>query len=66
MQLLELDPPSYGVSTRAIYIIDDDGEQVFAGPFDSEIAAIAWIDLRQQNITQHLHRGSAIALTNRY
>jgi hypothetical protein len=50
MELLELDPPSYGVSTRGIYIIDDDGEQVFAGPFDSEIAAIAWIDLRQQNL----------------
>jgi len=48
MELLELDPPSYGVSTRGIYIIDDDGEQVFAGPFDSEVAAIAWIDLRQQ------------------
>jgi hypothetical protein len=53
VELLELDPPSYGVSTRGIYIIDDDGEQVFAGPFDSEIAAIAWIDLRQQNIVQH-------------
>jgi hypothetical protein len=53
MELLELDPPSYGVSTRGIYIIDDDGEQVFAGPFDSEIAAIAWINLRQQNIVQH-------------
>jgi hypothetical protein len=50
MELLELDPPSYGVSTRGIYIIDDDGEQVFAGPFDSEIAAIAWINLRQQNL----------------
>jgi hypothetical protein len=53
MELLELDPPSYGVTTRGIYIVDDDGEQVFAGPFDSEIAAIAWIDLRQQNIAQH-------------
>ena len=53
MELLELDPPGYGVSTRGIYIIDDDGKQVFAGPFDSEIAAIAWIDLRQQNIVQH-------------
>jgi hypothetical protein len=28
MELLELDPPSYGVSTHGIYIIDDDGEQV--------------------------------------
>jgi hypothetical protein len=53
MELLELDPPSYGVTTRGIYIVDDDGEQVCAGPFDSEIAAIAWINLRQQTIAQH-------------
>jgi hypothetical protein len=53
MELLELDPPSYGVSTRGIYIIDDDGEQIFAGPFASEIAAIAWIDHRQQSRVQH-------------
>ena len=53
MELLELDSPSYGVSTPEIYIIDDDGERVCAGPFDSEIAAIAWIDLRQQNFVEH-------------
>lgn len=53
MELLELDSPSYGVSTPGIYIIDDDGERVCAGPFDSEIAAIAWIDLRQQNFVEH-------------
>ena len=48
-----LSSPSYGVSTPGIYIIDDDGEHVCAGPFDSEIAAIAWIDLRQQNFVRH-------------
>ena len=53
MELLELDSPSYGVSTPEIYIIDDDGERVCAGPFASEIAAIAWIDLRQQSFVQH-------------
>ena len=47
MELLELNSPSYGVSTAGIYIIDDDGEQVCAGPFNSEIAAIAWIDLQR-------------------
>ena len=36
MELLELDSPSYGVSTPGIYIIDDDGERVCAGPFDSK------------------------------
>ena len=35
-KLLELDSPSYGVSTPGIYIIDDDGERVCAGPFDSK------------------------------
>jgi hypothetical protein len=53
VELLELDPPSYGVTTRGIYIVDDDGEQICAGPFDSEIAAIAWINLRQQTIAQY-------------
>ena len=52
MEVLELESPSYDVS---VYIIDDDGEHVCAGPFDSEISAIAWIDLRQQNFVQH-HR----------
>ena len=52
MELLELDSPSYGVSTPGIYIIDDDGERVCAGPFASEMAAIAWIDLRQQSFVQ--------------
>ena len=60
-KLLELDSPSYGVSTPGIYIIDDDGEHVCAGPFDSEIAAIAWIDLRQQKSAQHQQmKGSGI------
>ena len=49
VELRGLDSPSYGVSIPGIYIIDDDGEQVCAGPFDSEIAAIAWIDRRQEN-----------------
>jgi hypothetical protein len=61
MELLELDSPSYGVGTPGIYIIDDDGEHVCAGPFDSEIAAIAWIDLRQQKFAQHQQlKGSGI------
>ena len=61
MELLELDSPSYGVRTPGIYIIDDDGEHVCAGPFDSEIAAIAWIDLRQQKSAQHQQlKGSGI------
>ena len=39
-RLLELEPPDYGVHTTGIYVIDDDGIGVRAGPFESETAAI--------------------------
>ena len=32
-------------------IIDDDGLRVFAGPFESEATAIAWIIQRQETMT---------------
>ena len=50
MELLHLEPPDYGVRTMGIYIIDDDGIGVCAGPFDSETAAISWIDQRHETI----------------
>ena len=50
MELLQLEPPDYGVCTMGIYIIDDDGIGVCAGPFDSETAAIGWIDQRQETL----------------
>jgi hypothetical protein len=53
MELLDLQPPDYGVHVTGLYIIDDDGERVFAGPFDSETAAIAWIAQRQDALNQH-------------
>jgi hypothetical protein len=52
MELLQLDPPDYGVHVTGIYIIDDDGRAVLAGPFDSETAAIYWIDQRQENLNR--------------
>jgi hypothetical protein len=52
MELLQLEPPDYGVRATGIYIIDDDGLAVFAGPFDSETAAISWIDQRQENLNR--------------
>jgi hypothetical protein len=48
MELLDLEPPDYGVHTTGIYIIDDDGISVLAGPFESETVAIGWIDRRQE------------------
>jgi hypothetical protein len=50
MELLQLEPPDYGVRTIGIYIIDDDGIGVCAGPFDSETAAIGWIDQHQETL----------------
>ena len=44
MELLELEPPHYGVHVSGIYVIDNDGTATLAGPFDSETAAIRWID----------------------
>jgi hypothetical protein len=44
-----------------IYIIDDDGLRVFAGPFASEATAIAWIIQRQETMNRHRsERTSAI------
>jgi hypothetical protein len=50
MELLQLEPPDYGVLTTGIYVIDDDGISVCAGPFESEVAAIRWIDQRQETL----------------
>lgn len=50
MELLQLEPPNYGVTATGIYIIDDDGTDVLAGPFDSETAALIWIAQRQDNL----------------
>jgi hypothetical protein len=50
MELLQLEPPDYGVRAMGIYIIDDDGIGICAGPFDSETAAIGWIDQRHETL----------------
>lgn len=52
MELLQLEPPDYGVLTSGIYVIDDDGTDVIAGPFESETAAVAWISQRQEIVTK--------------
>ena len=58
---LDLQPPDYGVHSTGIYIIDDDGLRVFAGPFASEATAIAWIIQRQETMNRHRsERTSAI------
>jgi hypothetical protein len=48
MELLQLEPPHHNVRISGIYVIDDDGTEVIAGPFESETAAINWIELRQE------------------
>jgi hypothetical protein len=60
MELLQLEPPDYGVPVTGIYIIDDDGVAVFAGPFESETAAIGWIDRRQEMLISGSRSETAI------
>ena len=52
MELLQLEPPNYDVHSSGIYIIDDDGTGVLAGPFQSENAAVEWINQRQEIVKQ--------------
>jgi hypothetical protein len=50
-----------GVRSMGIYIIDDDGLRIFAGPFESESTAIAWIIQRQETMNLcRSERASAI------
>ena len=51
MELLELKPPHYGVRISGIYVVDDDETTTLAGPFDSETAAIRWIDQLRDTLT---------------
>ena len=53
MELLQLEPPNYGVHSSGIYIIDDDGIGVLAGPFQSERTAMEWINERQEIVNQN-------------
>ena len=50
MELLELQPPEYGVH---LYVIDDDGRQVCAGPFQSETDAIVSIERSLRILRPH-------------
>lgn len=43
MEILQLAPADFGVPVAGIYVIDDDGEDVLAGPFGSESDALLWI-----------------------
>jgi hypothetical protein len=44
MELLELTPPDFGVERSGIYVLDDNGTLVLAGPFSDEAAALTWIE----------------------
>jgi hypothetical protein len=50
MELLQLIPPEFGVAKPGVYVVDDDGAQVRAGPFDNDAAALAWIEQRQRRL----------------
>lgn len=44
MELLDLWPGEHGVAVPGIYVLDDEGEEVLAGPFRSEREAVGWIE----------------------
>jgi hypothetical protein len=54
MELLELMPPEFGVAEAGVYVIDDDGTGIYAGPFDDDAAALGWIEQRQLKLSRGL------------
>jgi hypothetical protein len=52
MELLELVPPEFGVAEPGVYVINDDGAGIYAGPFDNNAAALAWIEQRQRRLSR--------------
>lgn len=45
MELLYLSPPRSDVRLPGIYVMDDDGERVLAGPFMATRDAVRWIEM---------------------
>ena len=48
MEILELSPGELGVDSAGVYVVDDGGRHVLAGPFATEIAALVWINLTHE------------------
>ena len=45
MELLELNPPEFGIAVPGVYVLDDAGAAICAGPFETDIVALAWIEV---------------------
>ncbi len=45
VELLYLSPPRSGLRLSGIYVLDDEGERVLAGPFMSPRDAVRWIEM---------------------
>ena len=45
MPLRYLTPPRSGVRLSGIYVLDDEGKRVLAGPFMSPREAVRWIEM---------------------
>lgn len=55
MELLYLFPPRSGVRLSGVYVLDDDGERVLAGPFKNPRNAVRWIEMTapaRQSVTR--------------
>ncbi|MDQ2741068.1 MAG: hypothetical protein M3Z66_02025 [Chloroflexota bacterium] len=44
MEVCDLSPGEFGVTVAGIYVVNEDGDRVLAGPFGAEADALAWID----------------------
>lgn len=44
MELLSLRWGEHGVAVPGIYVLDDEGEEILAGPFRTEADAVGWIE----------------------
>ena len=44
LEILDLAPGLLGVAVAAIYVVDDEGRVVVAGPFESSREAVRWIE----------------------
>ncbi len=61
MELLYLSPPRSGVRLSGIYVLDDEGERVLAGPFMSLREAVRWIEMTAPARQEATKRSEAVS-----
>lgn len=62
MELLYLSPPQSDVQLSGVYVLDDEGERVLAGPFLSSRDAVRWIEMTIPARQEATRRSEAASL----